>query len=328
MVAVIKTDQKTSDVPVEKPTQPPAALKRTPMQIEFIEIDGVRLRVGIRPGKGRPLLLFNGIGANLDLVQPFADALDDVELIIFDMPGTGESPALTIPKRFYGLAKMTAKLLDTLGYPGALNIAGVSWGGAMAQQFAIQYPERTNRLILAATSAGMVALPAKPGVLRRMITPRRYISSSYLAKVAPEIYGGLMRRRPDLIARHGSLTKRPSMKGYLHQLFAGMYWTSAHRLFQLRSPALIMGGDDDPIMPLVNTRLLYWLIPKSYLHVIRGGGHLFLVMRANECAAIIRRFLNERRYDGTDPQDYFLEHGLTADGKYPKPEIAAEIVDA
>lgn len=320
-----QTDKKTSK-PQEVPSS--VALKRTPMHVEFIEIDGIRLRVGTRTGKGRPLLLFNGIGANLDLVQPFSDALDDVELIIFDMPGTGESPALRIPKRFSGLAKMTAKLLDTLGYTGALNIAGVSWGGAMAQQFAIQYPERTNRLILAATSAGMIALPAKPGVLMRMTTPRRYISRTYLSKVAPEIYGGLMRRRPDLIARHGSLTRRPSMQGYLYQLFAGMCWTSAHKLYKLRTPALIMGGDDDPIMPLVNTRLLYWLIPKSYLHIVRGGGHLFLVMRANECAAVIRRFLNERRYDGTDPQDYFLEHGLTADGKFPKLEPLAEVVSA
>lgn len=293
------------------------ALKRRPMQIEFVEVDGIHLRVGIRPGQGRPLLLFNGIGANLDLVAPFADALDDMELIIFDMPGTGESPPLTIPKRFPGLAKMTAKLLDRLGYTDALNVAGVSWGGAMAQQFAIQYPERTNRLILAATSAGMVALPAKPGVLMRMTTPRRYISRSYLSRVAPEIYGGLMRRRPDLIDRHGSLTRRPSMRGYIYQLLAGLYWTSAHKLYRLRCPTLVMGGDDDPIMPLVNTRLLYWLIPKSYMHVVRNGGHLFLVVRANECAAVIRRFINERRYDGTDPQDYFLARGLTAEGTRP-----------
>jgi len=240
------------------------ALKRTPMEIDFVEVDGIRLRVGIRSGKGRPLLLFNGIGANLDLVQPFADALDGVELIIFDMPGVGESPPLRFPKRFPGLAKLTAKLLDTLGYTGAINIAGVSWGGALAQQFAVQYPERTNRLILAATSAGMIALPARPKVLARMTTPRRYISRTYLARVAPELYGGLTRRRPDLISRHGSLTRRPSLRGYIYQLLAGLGWTSVHKLYRLRCPTLVMGGDDDPIMPLVNTRLLYWLITCSW----------------------------------------------------------------
>lgn len=299
----------------------PVRPERRPIEVEFVEVDGVRLRVGVRPGKGRPLLLFNGIGANLDLVQPFADALDEVELIIFDMPGTGESPPLSLPRRFSGLASLTVRLLDTLGYRDAVNVAGVSWGGALAQQFAIQFPERTNRLILAATSAGMIALPARPRVLMRMTTPRRYISRTYLARVAPEIYGGLTRRRPDLISRYGSQTRPPSMRGYIYQLLAGAGWTSAHKLPRLRCPTLVMGGDDDPIMPLVNTRLVYWLIPKSYLHVIRGGGHLFLVVRANECAAVIRRFVNERRYDGTDPQDYYLERGLPADGTVmPVPE--------
>lgn len=299
-----------------RPAVPPG---RRPMQMEFVEVDGINLRVGIRPGRGRPLLLFNGIGANLDLVQPFADALDEVELIVFDMPGVGESPPLTLPKRFPGLAKMTTRLLDRLGYIGAVNVAGVSWGGALAQQFAIQYPERTNRLILAATSAGMAALPAKPKVLMHLSTPRRYVSGSYLARVGPQIYGGLTRHRPDLVERHSELTRRPAARGYLYQLLAGTWWTSVHRLYKLRCPTLVMAGDDDPIMPLVNTRLLYWLIPKSRMHVVRGGGHLFLMARANECAAVIRRFLNERRYDGTDPQDYYLARGLPPDGRTELP---------
>lgn len=303
-----------STVRMQSPASSRVTSKRRPMQVELVEVDGIYLRVGIRPGRGRPLLLFNGLGANLELVRPFADALDEMELIVFDMPGIGESPPLRLPRRFSGLAKMTARLLDTLGYTEAINVAGVSWGGALAQQFAIQYPERTNRLILAATSAGLFALPAKPGVLRRMITPRRYGSRSYLARVAPEIYGGLMRWRPDLVDRYGALTRRPSARGYLYQILAGLYWTSAHRLYKLRCPTLLMGGDDDPIMPLANIRLLHWLIPKSRVHVVHGGGHLFLVLRANECAAVIRDFLNERRYDGTDPQDYYLARGLPPDG--------------
>jgi poly(3-hydroxyalkanoate) depolymerase len=196
------------------------------------------------------------------------------------------------------------KLLDALGYTRPVNVLGVSWGGALAQQFALQYPERTNRLILAATSAGAVALPANPGVLRNMITPRRYVSRGFLLRIAPEIYGGLVRQRPDLIGRHAALTRRPSLRGYFYQLLAGAGWTSAHRLPKLQAPTLVMAGDDDPIMPMVNMRLLYWLIPKSTMHVVRGGGHLFLVLRANESAGVIRRFLSERRFDGTDAQDY------------------------
>lgn len=303
--------------------KPAAAMPgmRLPLQVEFVEIDGVRVRVATRAGQGRPLLIFNGIGANLDIITPFIDAMDGYEIIIFDMPGTGESEPTRCPRRFSGFARFTAKLLDQLGYTGALNVAGVSWGGAMAQQFALDFPERTNRLILAATMAGVVSVPARPGVLRRMITPRRYISRSFLKRVAPEIYGGLMRSRPDLIARHGSLTRRPNMKGYIYQLMAIQGWSSVHRLYRLNAPTLVMGGDDDPLIPLVNIKLLQWLIPKSYIHVVRGGGHLFLLARANECSAIVKRFLNERRHDGSDPQDYYVAAGMTPEGEYPLPDF-------
>lgn len=274
------------------------------MYEELIEVDGVPLRVAVRPGKGRPLLLFNGIGASLDLLKPIIDALDGIEIIIYDMPGIGGSPPLVVPKRFSGLAKLTAKLLDTLGYTRPVNVAGISWGGALAQEFALSFPERSNRLVLCATSAGAVALPAKPGVLRHMITPRRYIQRNYLRRVGPILYGGEVRVRPHLLTKNTNFNFKPSVRGYLYQLAAGMGWTSAHRLPGLQAPTLIMAGDDDPIMPLVNMRLLSWLIPKSALHVVRGGGHLFLVLRAHESAGVIKRFLNERRYDGTDPRDY------------------------
>ncbi|MBO9469817.1 poly(3-hydroxyalkanoate) depolymerase [Endozoicomonas sp. G2_2] len=288
--------------------------KRTRMHVEFVDVDGVRVRVGVRRGRGRPMLLFNGIGANLDMTLPLVNALDDVEVIVFDVPGAGDSPALNMPHRFGWLAKLSARLLDRLGYDMPVNVAGVSWGGALAQQFALDFPERTNRLVLAATSTGMLALPARSNVLKRLTNARRFQKNETLAQLAPALYGGLMRRRPELLERNGHFSPDPSTRGYINQLLAGLGWTSVHRLHRLRCPTLIMGGDDDPVMPLVNIRLLYWLIPKSYLHIVRGGGHLFLLVRANESAAVIKRFINERRYDGTDGQDYYAAQNLPPDG--------------
>ncbi|GAB3681411.1 poly(3-hydroxyalkanoate) depolymerase [Salinisphaera aquimarina] len=293
------------------------------MHVEFVDVDGVSLRVGTRRGRGRPMLLFNGIGANLDMTLPLINALDDVEVIVFDMPGAGESPALALPRRFRSLARLAAKLLDRLGYDEPLNVAGVSWGGALAQQFALDFPERTNRLVLAATSTGMLALPARSNVFKRLTTARRYQKNETLAHLAPALYGGLMRRRPDLLERQSRHPAGLSTRGYVNQLLAGVGWTSVHRLYRLRCPTLIMGGDDDPVMPLVNIRLLYWLIPKSYLHIVRGGGHLFLLVRANESAAVIKRFINERRYDGTDGQDYYAARNQPADGAL-KPLLAQD----
>ncbi len=174
----------------------------TTPKIEYIDVDGVMLRVAIRSARGgTALLLFNGIGANLELVFPFIEALNDREVIVFDMPGVGRSPMWWVPRRFGGIARLTSHLLDRLGYR-AVDVAGVSWGGAVAQQFARQYPERCRRLILAATSAGAIMVPGRPSVLMKMTTPRRYLSPEFMRKAAGTIYGGEVRDRPELVVAH------------------------------------------------------------------------------------------------------------------------------
>ena len=77
------------------------------LHIGTVQIGDQRLRVGIRPGRGVPLLFCNGIGANLELVMPFVKALDpDLEVIAFDVPGVGGSSTPATPFRFPGLAKL------------------------------------------------------------------------------------------------------------------------------------------------------------------------------------------------------------------------------
>src|SRR5215471_19604172 len=100
------------------------------MQIGLHEVGGQILRVGIRRGdKSRPpLLLFNGIGANIELVEPFLETMDGFEAIIFDVPGVGGSPSPWLPYRPSTLARLSAQLLDQLGHP-QVDALGVSWGG-------------------------------------------------------------------------------------------------------------------------------------------------------------------------------------------------------
>lgn len=268
------------------------AQERASRRIKFdhLEVDGVTLRIGQQAGHGTPLLLFNGIGANMELAYPFFDAMQGVELIAFDAPGIGGSELELIPRRFSGLARLAARMLDRLGY-GEIDVAGISWGGALAQQFAHQYPDRCRRLVLAATSAGAVMVPGAPKVLWKMSTPRRYLSRRYMDAVAADIYGGEVRENPELVSQHAARIRPPSIRGYLYQLLAGAGWTSVHWLHRLRQPTLILAGDDDPIVPLVNARLMAALIPNSRLHVIRGGGHLFLLVQANALAGEIKDFL-------------------------------------
>ena len=262
------------------------------MQISLRDVDGQTLRVGVRHSEktSPPLLLFNGIGANIELVEPFLQALDGPEAIIFDVPGVGGSPAPKLPYRPWTLARLTARLLDQLGHE-QVDVLGVSWGGALAQQFAFQQPRRCRRLILAATSPGSLMVPGKLTVLLKMATPRRYKDPDYMSRVAGDIYGGALRSSPELVRQHLRHVRWSSNYGYYLQLIAGAGWSSLPWLRLLGQPTLVMAGTDDPIVPAVNGRILAGLIPNARLVTI-DDGHLFLVTSADESAEIISEFLN------------------------------------
>ena len=132
-----------------------------------------------------PLLLFNGIGANLELCFPFMEAMPEKEIVIFDVPGVGRSEMSWRPRRFSGLAQPGQQTARPARLP-QVDVIGVSWGGALAQQFARQYPQRCRRLVLAATSPGAIMVPGRPSVLSKMVTPRRYLSPTYMQKAAAD----------------------------------------------------------------------------------------------------------------------------------------------
>lgn len=262
-------------------------------EVRRVEIDGYALRVARRRTDNElavPLLIFNGIGANLELLEPFVEALQGIEVVAFDAPGAGASPSTILPYRYRHLARLADQLMRELGYHGEIDVLGVSWGGGLAQQYAYQYPGRCRRLILAATSAGVLMVPGQFSVLRRLANPRRYYDRDYLKRIAPELYGGSLRRAPHLVDRHVSKIRSPDSLGYLYQLLAIWGWTSVPWLHQLQPPTLIMAGTDDPIVPLLNARILKYLIPQAQL-VTFDDGHLFLTTSAHKVAPIVRRFL-------------------------------------
>jgi poly(3-hydroxyalkanoate) depolymerase len=264
------------------------------MQIQMVDLNGQLLRVATRQGSDAspPLLIFNGIGANLELVEPFVTALEDVSVIIFDVPGVGGSPAPVVPYRFSTLSVLTDRLLTRLGHEGAVDVLGVSWGGALAQQFARLYPGRCRRLILAATSPGVIMVPGKLSVLSKLIGPRRYTDPAYLQQVGADIYGGAYRRNPALLKAHTQHIQPPRGRGYIYQLLAATGWSSLPWLGALRQKTLVMHGNDDPIVPLTNAKILAARIRDARLYVI-DDGHLFLISRANEVAPVVRRFLRQ-----------------------------------
>ncbi len=263
-----------------------------PVEVRTVMVDGRRVRVGIRRGVegGTPLVICNGLGANLELLEPFTAALAGVETIVFDVPGVGGSETPALPYRFIGLAAFLKRLLLALGVDRPVDVLGVSWGGLLAQQFAFQYPGSCRRLVLAATTPGTLMIPGRLSVIRHMISPRRYSDPRYMLRIAPSLYGGLLRRRPDLVHEHARHVAAPGGRGYAYQLLASLGWTSLWWLRALRQPTLVMAGSDDPIVPVINARILALAIRRSRLKLI-DDGHLFMLTRPLESASAVRAFL-------------------------------------
>jgi len=269
------------------------AASRAP-RIEMIKVAGRTLRVAVWaavpvPGRPshRPLLFFNGIGANIELMSPLALWFPDRDIITFDFPGVGGSPDPTFPYRPWTMALRTARLLDRLGFGGKVDVMGVSWGGAMAQQFAFQHPARVGKLVLAATTAGMLMVPGDPKVLSKMANPRRYIDTEYMLDNFAALYGDGGDGKS-----HVARLRAPTRRGYAYQLVAMAGWTSALFLPFIKARTLILMGGNDHIVPMINGRILSALIPNARLEVVTGG-HLFLVSRASETAPLIEAFLDE-----------------------------------
>jgi poly(3-hydroxyalkanoate) depolymerase len=259
------------------------------MRIAHVRIGGQRVRYGVRAGdrKRPPLLLFNGLGANIELAQPFVDALDGPRIVIFDVPGVGGSPSPRFPYRPAHVARLAAELLDHLRLETA-DVLGVSWGGAIAQQFAFRHRARCRRLVLAATAPGAVTV--NHSLLMHMASPRRYVDNAHALRVAGRIYGGDFRRDPALVSQTLRHVRFESRRGYYLQLAAVTGWTSLPWLWTLRQPTLIMAGHDDPIVPAVYVRFMQALIRDVRVETL-DCGHLFLVTRPQQSARIVDDFL-------------------------------------
>jgi poly(3-hydroxyalkanoate) depolymerase len=305
------------DPPQPDPPQPADARRRSTLravtdgrrqnrdaaeQMRTLTVRGRALRVCVREGDPQrpPLLLCNGIGASLELLQPFVDALDPKRGVIrFDLPGTGGSALPLLPYHMTTLASMLSGLLDQLGHTQA-DVLGISWGGGLAQQFALQYPARVRRLVLAATATGALMVPGHPGVLIRMLTPRRHHDAGYAARIAGGLYGGGVRADPARAADLLHASTRPGLSwGYFYQLLAIAGWTSLPLLPLLRQPTLILAGDDDPIIPLINAQIMHRMIARSELTVYRGG-HLDLLLEAKRMAPIVEAFLDAETGSAAD----------------------------
>jgi poly(3-hydroxyoctanoate) depolymerase len=276
-------------VPSAAPT--PSAPPATDVQLR---IRGMRIHAQVR-GEGEPLLLYSGIFGEMRLWQGLLPYLPGFRTIAFDPPGIGRSQRPPYPLSMWSLARIGTAVLDEFGV-GSAHVLGVSFGGAVAQQMAFSHPRRVRRLVLVSTSFGGFAVPGKPTALWHFMHPHSY-HHQRLDQVAGAMFGGRLRTEPHL-ARTMHLRRPSDPLAALYRMGGLFGWTSLPWLWAISHPTLIIAGDDDPVTPHVNHRVMSALIRRARLHTVKGGGHLALLESAHQVGPVITSFLLQDRASG------------------------------
>jgi pimeloyl-ACP methyl ester carboxylesterase len=144
--------------------------------------------------------------------------------------------------------------------------------------------------VLASTGYGAIGVPGRPGVLLRFARPKAYRNLDELEESAGRIFGGRLRDHPELV-RQFHLRPPTDLKAWWYRLVGVAGWSSLPWLHRLGQPTLVVHGDDDPVVPLLNARVLACRIPHARLHVVHHGGHLMLLDSAAEVLPVITHFL-------------------------------------
>jgi poly(3-hydroxyoctanoate) depolymerase len=243
-------------------------------------------------GSGKPLFLVPGIGCGADMWQPFIRYFPNRRIISFDAPGAGRSSTPMYPVQVSSLASLAAAVLDQREVD-CTDVIGFSYGGAIAQQLAYDYPERVRRLVLAATNWGLGSFWGSPKAMAVMATPLRFYSSTYFERVAAHLYGGVTGRDAAKRQSAGGARRRlpPSSYGYAMQLLGGSGWSSWRFLPDIPHETLVVCGDDDPLVPIANAHMLAARIPRATLTVVERAGHLLLWDEPERIAPQIGHFV-------------------------------------
>lgn len=246
-------------------------------------------------GKGEPLLMIMGLnnhsGHWFHLLPPISK---EYRAIIFDNRGTGRTDK---PETSYTMQMMAADakgVLDAIGIEKA-NVLGVSMGGMIAQEFALDYPDRVINLILGCTSCGGThGIPPTPESIAFLMNPERAkLSVEQRARdTAPWLWTQeYVDKHPEEVYKYVAVTiKYPTPPHGLNgQLQAVAGADTYERLPQIKAPTLVIAGDSDRLIPFENSKVLASRIPGAELVIVKNAGHGFT--QAPEAATAILDFL-------------------------------------
>ncbi|MBZ5575126.1 MAG: alpha/beta hydrolase [Acidobacteriia bacterium] len=260
----------------------------------FLENQGAKIYWD-EEGRGAPLLLIMGIGAASALWWRTRPALAaQYRTIALDNRGVGRSDVPAGPYPMALMASDAAAVLDAAGVERA-HIFGLSMGGMIAQEFALQYPGRVLSLILGCTApGGPNAVKAEPEATAALKARSTMTIEEAEKAFVPFLYDASTPRAridEDLERRRAWV---PSPQGYSAQLQGIFAWQAFDRLPQIAAPTLVIHGRNDRLVPPGNGELIAARIPGARLVLIPQANHLFTTDQPETACRTVLGFLGEQ----------------------------------
>lgn len=259
-----------------------------------VAVNGLELYYEIE-GDGEPVVLIPGFAAGRWIWFKQTDDMSrNFRVIIFDPRGVSASDKPEGPQTIALLADDVAHLLETIGISSA-HIVGASFGGFVAQEFALRYPLMTRKLVLCCTSFGgpnhvspapetLMALASTKG-----LNSEERMRANLLMAFTPE-YVQTQVAEVDRVV-HLRATNEVPEHIYLSQLQAAVSFNVESRLSEIKAPTLVLSGDADVIVPVQNSRNLASKIPGAELQIIEGGSHTFFIEQNQDFNQRLSAFL-------------------------------------
>lgn len=253
-------------------------------------------------GNGEPILLIMGLGYSSVMWYRTRPILTGrYRTLAFDNRGVGRSDGPAGPYPIALMASDAAAVLDAAGC-GSAHLFGLSMGGMIALEFALQYPQRVRSLILGCTSAGgATAVRAEPAATQMLMVRDRMTPEQAAQAAVPFLYDA---DTPRTLIEEDLAVRRPWFprpEAYVAQLHGILAWEAYTRLSAIRVPTLVIHGESDRLVPPGNGRIISERIAGANLVMIPHASHIFCTDQTALAHAAILRFL--RANETTKRQD-------------------------
>jgi 3-oxoadipate enol-lactonase len=264
--------------------------------MQYADVNSIRIAYAVH-GSGPPLVLIMGYRlSSLAWPGDFIAALAKrFTIVLFDNRGTGTSDKPTFGYEISNMARDVSGLLDHLEIARA-NVLGYSMGGAIAQEFVRQFPERVFGLVLCATMCGGPrAVYASTSVVRVMreldgLKPDEIARRTWEVTYSPGYLENHREQAEDQMRREIAAPTPLHAADLQYQAFAE--FDSSKALANILATTLVLTGDLDRLISPHNSKFIASLIPGASLIVIPGCGHRMMWEATDECVGFITEFLS------------------------------------